>query len=51
MTRTYGSDEWHEDLKSILSKTAGTDVHGVFLFTDTQVRVVRLLLLSEVSIL
>ncbi|XP_034234713.1 dynein heavy chain 7, axonemal isoform X2 [Thrips palmi] len=38
MTRTYGSDEWHEDLKNILSKTAGTDVHGVFLFTDTQIK-------------
>lgn len=37
MTRAYGPDEWHEDLKNILSKTASTEVHGVFLFTDTQV--------------
>lgn len=43
MTRTYGSDEWHEDLKNILGKTAGTDVHGVFLFTDTQVNILKLI--------
>lgn len=34
----YTSTEWREDLKAILRKTAEGDMNGVFLFTDTQVR-------------
>jgi len=30
--------EWREDLKRILRKATETDNHGVFLFSDTQVR-------------
>ena len=36
----YTSIEWREDLKAILRKTAEGDMHGVFLFPDTQVSVV-----------
>lgn len=38
ITRQYGSFEWHEDVKVILRKASATDQHGVFLFTDSQVR-------------
>ena len=34
----YTSNEWREDLKAILRKTAEGEMNGVFLFTDTQVR-------------
>jgi len=37
ITRQYGANEWHEDIKTILRKISSTDLHGVFLFTDTQV--------------
>ena len=30
--------EWREDVKKILRKTAESDVHSVFLFTDTQIK-------------
>ena len=35
----YTSTEWREDLKVILRKTAEGETNGVFLFTDTQVRI------------
>lgn len=38
MTRTYGKYEWHEDMKLILKKVSATELHGVFLFTDTQIK-------------
>ena len=37
----YTSAEWREDLKAILRKTAEGEMNGVFLFTDTQVRLAR----------
>lgn len=37
ITRAYGPNEWHEDIKSVLRKISSSDLHGVFLFTDVQV--------------
>ncbi|XP_060516742.1 dynein axonemal heavy chain 7 [Cylas formicarius] len=38
ITRHYGAHEWHEDVKEILKRTSATDQHGVFLFSDTQIK-------------
>ncbi|KAK9727720.1 ATP-binding dynein motor region [Popillia japonica] len=38
ITRLYGMYEWHEDVKVILRKASATDQHGVFLFTDSQIK-------------
>ncbi|CAK9814603.1 Dynein axonemal heavy chain 7 [Anthophora plagiata] len=38
MSQQYGLHEWHEDLKSILKKSAASDLHAVFLFMDTQIK-------------
>lgn len=38
ITRQYGPNEWHEDLKTILRKVSGAELHGVFLFTDMQIK-------------
>lgn len=38
ITRTYSSNEWREDLKQIMKTVSSSELHGVFLFTDLQVR-------------
>ena len=44
----YTSIEWREDLKVILRKTAEGEQPGVFLFTDTQVKLPCLLTFGSV---
>jgi len=34
----YTSFEWREDLKRILRKSAESETHSCFLFTDTQIK-------------
>ncbi|XP_044001131.1 dynein axonemal heavy chain 7-like isoform X2 [Aphidius gifuensis] len=38
ISRQYTKHEWHEDLKIILRKTASSELHTTFLFTDTQIK-------------
>lgn len=38
ITRQYGKYEWHEDIKTMLRNVSSSDLHGVFLFTDIQIK-------------
>nr|CAD7400376.1 unnamed protein product [Timema cristinae] len=38
ISKQYGMTEWHEDIKSVLRKASSSDQHGVFLFTDSQIK-------------
>ncbi|KAH8377909.1 hypothetical protein KR093_007822, partial [Drosophila rubida] len=38
ITRLYGPYEYHEDIKLILRKIGASEMHGVFLFTDVQIK-------------
>lgn len=38
ISKQYSVNEWHEDLISFLKRSAATDLHSVFLFTDSQIK-------------
>lgn len=44
MTRLYGMNEWHEDLKDVFKRaTVAFDQNVVFLFADSEVSKLRML--------
>lgn len=38
LSRSYTLFEWREDIKKIMRRATETEQHGVFLFTDTQIK-------------
>ncbi|KPJ12229.1 Dynein heavy chain 7, axonemal [Papilio machaon] len=38
MSRTYGKNEWREDLKTLLKKSSTPELHMVFLFIESQIK-------------
>lgn len=44
MSRTYGKTEWREDLKTLLKKSSTPELLMVFLFIESQVSVIRLVI-------
>lgn len=38
ISKQYGMNEWHDDIRSIVKRVSSSDVQGVFLFTDVQIK-------------
>eukprot|EP01022_Parablepharisma_sp_SALTPOND_P023040 TRINITY_DN476_c0_g1_i1.p1 TRINITY_DN476_c0_g1~~TRINITY_DN476_c0_g1_i1.p1 ORF type:complete len:4333 (+),score=667.47 TRINITY_DN476_c0_g1_i1:7842-20840(+) len=38
ITKGYGKNEWHEDMKDLMKKAGGEAANVVFLFTDNQIK-------------
>ncbi|KAG8227082.1 hypothetical protein J437_LFUL007419 [Ladona fulva] len=38
MGKNYGTNDWKEDMKTLVRKTSAGDQHAVFLFTDSQIK-------------
>ncbi|XP_068083304.1 dynein axonemal heavy chain 7 [Anabrus simplex] len=38
ISKLYGMNEWHDDIKNILRRASSSEQHCVFLFTDSQIK-------------
>ncbi|KAL9909718.1 dynein heavy chain at 62B [Glossina fuscipes fuscipes] len=38
ITKNYGPNDWHDDLKNVLKEAGGLDKHTVFLMTENQIK-------------